>query len=52
LSGQDNSIGISKNNNKEVVNEHNNFDSQTCDNNEEITRLNNSTIKNIYDLSQ
>jgi len=41
-----------KNNNREVINEDNNSDPQTHDNGKKITRLNNSTIKNMYDPNQ
>jgi len=49
LKEEDNNIDIGEDNNKEIVNKDNNFDSQTHDNWNEITRWNNSNIKNIYD---
>jgi len=50
LNEQGNNIDIGEN--KEVVNEDNNSDSETHDNEDEITRLNDYIIKNIYDPSQ
>jgi len=43
---------ICENKNKEIVKEYNNFDSQTHYSDEQITKLNDSIIKNIYDLSR
>jgi len=52
LNEQDSNIDTGENKNKEVVNKHNNFDSQHHNNDGEITRLNDFIIKNIYDPSE
>jgi len=54
LNEQDNNLDISENNNREVVSDEDNYnsDSQTHDNKEEIGRLDDSTFENIYDPSQ
>jgi len=49
LNEQDKNIDIGENNNKEVVNHDNNYE---YDNEYEITRLYDYTIKNIYDPNQ
>ena len=45
---KDNNIDTGENNNKRS-NEVNNLDSQSHDNGKKITKLNNYTIKNMYD---
>lgn len=49
MNEQDKNIDIGENNNKEVVNHDNNYE---YDNEYEITRLYDYTIKNIYDPNQ
>ncbi|KAL5158733.1 Zinc finger MYM-type protein 1 [Glycine soja] len=54
LNERDNNLDIGERNNREVVSNEDNYnsDSQTHDNEEEIGRLDDSTFENIYDPSQ
>ena len=54
LNEQDNNLDIGESNNREVVSDEDNYNSdfQTDDNEEEIGRLDGSTFENIYDPSQ
>ena len=54
LNEQDNNLEIGENNNREVVSDEDNYnsDSQTHDNKEEIRRLDDFTFENIYDPSR
>ena len=54
LNEQDNNLDIGESNNREVVSDEDNynFDSQTHDNEKEIERLDDSTLKKKYDPSQ